>query len=190
MVERIIDAGRRCLIEYGYEGVSTNRIAATAGISPGSLYQYFPNKDAIVSAVIDRFSDELASRIGARVFDQLDQPAPVIVRTTLAALLDELDVHPDFLRAVVERTPRLEAAGTLAAFERRIGELTTAYLMLHRKTLRPDVPLDTAAWILVRTVEHLTVRYVLDRPSIDRDQFLDEMSRLVLNYLRPVSNAN
>jgi AcrR family transcriptional regulator len=46
-VRRILDAAAEILEERGYEGVSTNRIAAAAEISPGSLYQYFPNKDAI-----------------------------------------------------------------------------------------------------------------------------------------------
>ncbi|HWN32402.1 MAG TPA: helix-turn-helix domain-containing protein, partial [Pseudonocardia sp.] len=67
MVERIIDAATRVLSEHGYDGASTNRIAATAGISSGSLYQYFPNKDAIVTAVLERFSDQLVARIDAQL---------------------------------------------------------------------------------------------------------------------------
>ncbi len=64
MVDRILDAGQQMLIAHGYDGASTNRIAAAAGISPGSLYQYFPNKDAIAAAVIDRYSDDLSARVG------------------------------------------------------------------------------------------------------------------------------
>ena len=52
MVERILAATRSVLVERGYEGASTNRIAAVAGISPGSLYQYFPDKDAVVDRVV------------------------------------------------------------------------------------------------------------------------------------------
>jgi hypothetical protein len=39
--------------------------------------------------------------------------------------------------------------------------------------------------MLVRMVEHLTVRYILDRPSISRDEFLDEITQMALSYLRP-----
>lgn len=67
MVERIVDAGRAVLLERGYDGASTNRIAEKAHISPGSLYQYFPNKDAIVAEVVDRWTSELHTRI-SRVF--------------------------------------------------------------------------------------------------------------------------
>src|SRR4051794_12983052 len=67
MVERILDAATRVLSERGYDGASTNHIAGTAGISNGSLYQYFPNKDAIVVPVLDSSADHLASRIGAQI---------------------------------------------------------------------------------------------------------------------------
>jgi AcrR family transcriptional regulator len=185
MVERILDAAQHVLVEHGFDGASTNRIARTAGISPGSLYQYFPNKDAVVGAVIDRYSDELSARVAAAVSRQLDQPAPHYVRSSIAALLDALDVHPEFLRAIMEHTPQLGAGSKLLAFEQRIGELTTAYLTLNRRQTRPGVDFETAAWMLVRMVEHLTVRYVLDQPDISRDQFLDEITTMALSYLRP-----
>ena len=184
MVERILDAAQEVLISHGYDGASTNRIAEAAGISPGSLYQYFPNKDAIAAAVIDRYSDALSARVAATVAERLDQPAPDYVRSSIAALLDALDVHPAFLRAVMEQTPRLGVSSKLVAFEQRIGELTLAYLTLNRAQLRPDVAFDTASWMLVRMVEHLTVRYILDQPPISRDEFLDEITLLALNYLR------
>ena len=185
MVDRILDAGQEMLIAHGYDGASTNRIAAAAGISPGSLYQYFPNKDAIAAAVIDRYSDELSARVAARVSERLDQPAPDYVRESIAALLDALDVHPEFLRAVMEQTPRLGTGSKFLAFEQRIGELTMAYLTINRNSCRPDGSLDTAAWMLVRMVEHLCVRYILDQPAIDRDEFIDEITVMALNYLRP-----
>jgi AcrR family transcriptional regulator len=185
MVDRILDAGQDMLITYGYDGASTNRIAAAAGISPGSLYQYFPDKDAIAAAVIDRFSDDLAARVAARVSERLDQPAPNYVRESIAALLDALDVHPEFLRAIMEQTPRLGAGSKLLAFEQRIGELTVAYLTINKKQVRPEAALTTASWMLVRMVEHLCVRYILDQPAIDREQFLDEITTMALSYLRP-----
>jgi AcrR family transcriptional regulator len=185
MVERILDAAQEVLITHGYDGASTNRIAEAAGISPGSLYQYFPNKDAIAGAVIDRYSDHLSARLAANVSERLTQPAPDYVRESIAALLDALDVHPEFLRAVMEQTPRLGTGSKLLAFEQRIGELTVAYLTINSKQVRSGATLDTAAWMLVRMVEHLCVRYILDRPPISRERFLDEISAMALNYLRP-----
>ncbi|MEU9456285.1 TetR/AcrR family transcriptional regulator [Streptomyces sp. NPDC048277] len=184
MVERIFDATRRTLAEHGYDGASTNRIAAAAGVSPGSLYQYFPNKDAVVLAVVERYSDQLLSRVAACLVGQFDQPAPVVVRTTIEVLLGGLDVEPGFLRTVFEHGPRLDGGHRLRAFEQRIGELALAYLTTRRETLRAGAPLDAAVWVMVQAVEHLTVRYLLDRPPIPRDRFLDELTLLALGYLR------
>jgi hypothetical protein len=90
-----------------------------------------------------------------------------------------MNEQPELLRAMIEHTPRLGIRGKIAAFEQRVGELGVAHMRLHAQ------PLSRASmtiWLLVRTVEHLTIRYLLDRPPIDRDEFLDELSALVTNY--------
>jgi len=74
---------------------------------------------------------------------------------------------------MIEHTPRVGLGNKIVDFERRVGELAIAHLQL-----RPQPPkhADTIVWIVVRAVEHLTIRYVLDQPSIDHDEFLDELT--------------
>ncbi len=184
MVRRIVDAGQRVLIAHGYDGASTNRVAEEAGISPGSLYQYFPNKDAVIGAVIERYQNEVADRVRAHVVANLTASPEVAVRQSISVLLDALGDHPELLRAVIEQTPRLSVGDTVVAFEEQIGELTRAALTLRGFTPGDDVETETAAWLLVRTVEHLTVRYLLDRPDIPRDRFVRGVTRMIVNYFR------
>ncbi|WP_327140187.1 TetR/AcrR family transcriptional regulator [Nocardia sp. NBC_01327] len=184
MVERIVDAGQRVLIGHGYDGASTNRIAEAAGISPGSLYQYFPNKDAVVAAVIERYTTEVADRVRARVVANMTRNPELAVPETISELLDALGTHRELLRAVVEQTPRLSSGATVFAFEQQIGELARLGLSMRSRTMPADVDFDAAAWMLVRAVEHLTIRYLLDDPPIPRDRFLADITRLVLNYFR------
>ncbi|MGW4243707.1 TetR/AcrR family transcriptional regulator [Nocardia sp. NPDC004722] len=184
MVARILDAGQQVLITHGYDGASTNRIAAVAGISPGSLYQYFPNKDAIVAAVIERYTLEVTERVRARVLSYIGQPPEVSVPETISYLMDALGDDRELLRAVVEQTPRLAADGPVAAFEQQIGELARLALSMRQYPIPADLDPDATAWMLVRTVEHLTIRYLLDRPPIPRDRFLADITRLILNYFR------
>src|ERR1700679_2597817 len=54
LVDSAVEAAARILSKLGYDGASTNRVAEAAGISIGSLYQYFPNKDSLMGAVIDQ----------------------------------------------------------------------------------------------------------------------------------------
>ncbi|MGW5385350.1 TetR/AcrR family transcriptional regulator [Nocardia sp. NPDC003963] len=181
MVRRIIDAGQAVLISHGYEGASTNRIAAAAGISPGSLYQYFPDKDAVLGAAIDRYNTQVADQVRARVLESMREPPEIALRQSLSALLDALGNHPELLRAVIEQTPRIGIGHTVAGFEEQIGELTRAALTLRGYT---DTEIPAAAWMLVRTAEHLTVRYILDQPAMDRDVFLTNVTRMIVNYFR------
>ncbi|WP_458688460.1 TetR/AcrR family transcriptional regulator [Nocardia tengchongensis] len=184
MVARIVDAGQRVLITHGYDGASTNRIAAAADISPGSLYQYFPNKDAIVAAVIERYTGDVAARVRARVLSNIGKPPEVSVPETISYLMDALGNDRELLRAVVEQTPRLSADGPVVAFEQQIGELARLALSMRPYPIPADVDADAAAWMLVRTVEHLTIRYLLDGPPIPRERFLADITRLILNYFR------
>lgn len=184
MVARIVESGRTVLLSDGYDAASTNRIAAEAGISPGSLYQYFPNKDAVIAAVVEHYSDHLAEHITAAMTDRFDETGPDMVRATLNALLDALEENAEFLRVVADELPRAENSSRTEALEERIVGLVGAYLAARRHELRVSQP-TTAAWIMVRAIEHLTVRYVLERPPIRRDRFVTELVRLVGGYLPP-----
>lgn len=184
MVERIIAAGQAVLLRDGYGGFSTNRVAEQAGISPGSLYQYFSDKQAILSAVVDRYSDELSTQLTTVLTAHLDKPGPALVRATLDSLMDALAENVEFLRLVVEQLPRAHHIGKTAAMEARIGDLVAAYLQINPPRSRVHDP-ATSAWILVRTVEHLAVQYVLDEPAIPREVFVDELATLVLAYVEP-----
>ena len=183
MVDRILEGGRAVLLRDGHDATSTNRIAAEAGISPGSLYQYFENKETVIAAIVARYSDDLAERVAASLADRFDESGREMVRATLNALIDALEENAEFLRVVTDDIPRRENRARAEALEDRIGGLMSAYIAARRTNLRRDVTPSTAAWILVRAIENLTVRYVLDRPPIDRGTFVSELEQLVTGYL-------
>lgn len=100
-VEVILEAATRVLARESLEGFNTNRVAAVAGVSVGSVYQYFPNKTALVSALIDRTQAALAESLrrllldteGGSLADSLHAVAALAVRQqyaspVLAAALD------------------------------------------------------------------------------------------------------
>ncbi|HUP99529.1 MAG TPA: TetR/AcrR family transcriptional regulator [Aeromicrobium sp.] len=183
MVERILAAGRAVVLRDGYDAASTNRIATEAGISPGSLYQYFPNKEAVLSAIVGRYSDDVSERITAALADRFDETGPEMVRATLEALLDALEDDAELLRIVADELPRNENRARAEALEQRVIGLASAYLAARPPQMRNDLTPTTAAWILVRAIENLAVRYVLERPQIDRAAFVSELERLVGGYL-------
>lgn len=185
MVERIVAAAREVLVARGYDGTSTNRIAAAAGVSPGSLYQYFPDKDAVLTEVLDRYLDAMEARVSRAFLDSVATAAPgpgtaAAVRGTLQALLDTFAAEPDLLRVIVEQLPR-SPGGRRAAFAGRIDDLVTTVLLT--RGAPGTEPARAMAWTVVRTVEHLTTGYVLERPGFPREVVVDELTALVAGYL-------
>ncbi|HWJ12041.1 MAG TPA: TetR/AcrR family transcriptional regulator [Nocardioides sp.] len=183
MVERIVAAGREVLVRHGYDTFSTNRVATAAGISPGSLYQYFPDKTAILDVVIDRYWAEVADQVAASLGDRIGEAGVGMVRATADALVSALEADPVVLRVVAEQLPIGRSRERRAALERRVRELVTTYLAARPALSHRPVP-AVAAWVVVLAVENLALRWVLDQPeSVSRDALLDEMVALVGGYL-------
>lgn len=178
MVERIVAAARIVLVRDGYESFTTGRVATEAGVSPGSLYQYFPDKDALVTEVLERWSSEVSDRVADSLAGAapMDINAPESVRTIADALLAAIEQDEGLLRIVWEELPAVRHRAAQHALERRVRELLSVFLTaagMRRK--------DSAAraWVVVMAVENVAVRWVLDRPEISRDELLDEFAALV-----------
>src|SRR3569833_4450963 len=73
-VAALVEATARILVREGFDKASTNRIAEVAGVSVGSLYQYFTSKEALVAAVIDRHNEEIMGIVRATLTEVADLP--------------------------------------------------------------------------------------------------------------------
>lgn len=183
MVERIIDAAARVLAEYGYEGASTHRIAAAAGISSGSLYQYFAGKDAIVAAVLDRFAERLTARVDATLAATMTSPWREGGRALLAAQFEVFEQNIGSLRTIIERAAQFGGTDRLDALQRRISDLTRLYLIAHRDQFRSDLDVEAAVWLMVEVSAALAIRYVVHPPPLPRDRVIDALAEMFIGYL-------
>src|SRR5580698_3008939 len=96
-VEAILEAAARILETQGLEGYTTNAVAERAGVSIGSLYQYFPNRDALTAALIERESAGLL--IAVRAAQQLDSCTAILEYLTRAAVEHQMN-RPALARIV------------------------------------------------------------------------------------------
>ncbi len=181
-VERIVAAGREVLVADGYDAFSTNRVAAAAAISPGSLYQYFPDKAAILEVVIDRYTEQTADRVAAAMADRMGGAGLEVVRDIVDALLTALEADRALLRVVTEQLPLARSRARREALEQRVRELASTYLLARPEHSRRPLP-AVSTWVTVLAIENLATRWVLDEPPITRDQLLDEIVALVGGYL-------
>jgi AcrR family transcriptional regulator len=185
-VAALLKATAHILVKEGYESASTNRIAEAAGVSIGSLYQYFPSKEALVAAVVDRHMQEMMELLRAAVDRVREQPVEVATRELVRVMIDAHRVDPRLHRALVEQVPRVGRLENIRAIDREAYALIRAYLEAHRDELR-IADLDVASFVCVATVEALTHAAVVNRPDVLADKsgvFADEVTRLVVGYLR------
>src|SRR5436190_13129589 len=93
-VDAILAATAQVLVKHGYEGANTNRIAESAGVSVGSLYQYFPNKESLVAALIDRHCDEMWHVFVRQTAEVWNAPVADAVTRVIAAIFEAHLVNP------------------------------------------------------------------------------------------------
>ncbi|MDQ0568819.1 AcrR family transcriptional regulator [Variovorax paradoxus] len=88
-VENLIEATARILVKEGFDKASTNRIAEVAGVSIGSLYQYFPSKEALVAAVVERHQQQIMQTVRSELTRVSTQPLDVAMRKFVAVAVKE-----------------------------------------------------------------------------------------------------
>ncbi|EID12157.1 TetR family transcriptional regulator [Mycobacterium xenopi RIVM700367] len=184
--QRILDAAARVFGEYGYAAGTTNRIAEVAELSVGSLYQYFPNKDAILAALMQAHVDAGARQISERLTEgvpaRLDEALRVFVRATI----DNHRGNPRLHRVLFEEAPRSPAfLVRLHDSEQLIIDATACLLDQYSAVQVADSHL--AARIVVATIESLVHRLITSPSPIDPQVLEDEIVVLLERYLRGIA---
>jgi AcrR family transcriptional regulator len=179
----ILEAAARVFVDEGLERATTNRIAEVASVSIGSLYQYFPNKDALVATLLER---HLAQAVAAR---PVTLAADVPLAEAIAAAVEwHLAVHaaePALHQELTTHAARVAGAERMRAFERMHQEGVRRRLERHRAEIRPrDV--DLAAFVVSACLEAVTHAAVVQRPELlATPELASELRELLLRYLRP-----
>jgi AcrR family transcriptional regulator len=184
-VDAIVDATARVLVRDGYDALSTNRVAQEAGVSVGSLYQYFPGKEALVAAVMEQYASRMQENIAARMTNAPPAATAEEVATELIrAMLVAQQAEPRLHRVLVEQVPRLKGGlDVVRRVSQQSATLVRSFLETQRKHLR-EVDLDVATFMLVTAVESVAHLQVLDRPTkLTPEALVEELSQLVLGYL-------
>ena len=186
-METLLDATARVLAREGYDRASTNRIAAKAGVSVGSLYQYFPNKEALVATLVARHNREMLQLLRDALEKVASFDLATAMRELVRATVDAHLVDPALHRIFAEQVPRMGQLAKIEALQRETFLLIRAYLEERGNEISVR-DLDSATSICVTTVEALTHEFVIDKPAAplsDRNRFIEEVTRLIVGYLRP-----
>jgi AcrR family transcriptional regulator len=186
-VDALVEATARILVKDGFDKISTNRIAERAGVSVGSLYQYFPGKEALIAAVVDRHRQDLMRIVRGALAQAAALPMEQAVRALVAAAIEAHRVDPALHRVLAEQMPRTERTENTAILSGETYDLFRAYLDAHRDEFRA-VDLELASFVCVTSIEALTHTAVIHHaerlPDEAFDALVGEATRLIVRYLQ------
>lgn len=182
-VQRILNAAKSLVATQGIEALTTNRIAEAAHINIATLYQYFPNKEAVLDALLAAYMTEMVAGLDA-LLAQLDDNAGIEDSSrawTLASMAyfrQTQGVLPELMRAgggMVLNLPSLKL------MEHRLMEAMRRFLVRRRAQL--DVPdLDAAIYVAFHAAASVITRHLLAPDWLRDDEIVEEIVRLMMRY--------
>ncbi len=182
-VDTILAAAAQVLVQDGFDRASTNRVAEVAGVSIGSVYQYFPSKEALVAALVERHNEAMRAAVLAELTRVQTLPLEAAVRAVIELIVRAHAVEPALHRVLMEQVPRTGRLARVDQFAVDVHAVIVRYLDAHRGRLRVQ-DLDLAAFLAASTVEAMAHGAVIYQPHRLRDPaFLDEATAMVVRYL-------
>jgi AcrR family transcriptional regulator len=187
-VQALLDATVELLKNEGYQAANTNRIAQRAGVSIASLYQYFPSKEALVAALIDRHIAHMVELVGKLLVQAAGLPIregiPIVIRGIFEAYRDDEALH----RELLQNVPQLERLNP--AYEaRRAAAAQLAVWLSARKDLDVGDPVG-AARVTVNVVYGTLEGGILLEPGLIGDpSYVDGVVRMLVRNVTAALQA-
>ncbi len=185
-VEDILTAAAQVFETHGYSAGTTNRIARRAGVSIGTLYQYFPSKEAVAVALLERHVSETQRGVEEWIAHMLAERHGLAAALAdyVAAMLRSHADRPRLLHILLEETPLPERVhGALLLAGRRAAKAVAGLLRTYREVRHPHP--ERAGALLVETVEALTHRFAAHpgQHPVSREEFAAELVSMLTAYL-------
>jgi AcrR family transcriptional regulator len=182
-VEAILTATAHILTESGAEKFTTNRVAERAGVSIGSLYQYFPNKKALLFAIAQQQAEQMLQLAQHHLTNVENLTIPEVIQQIVRAAIAAHSPNPLLHQVLHEQISRDQVIpiGTEAQME----NLLRSFLAQRQDQLKPN-NLDLTVFIVSCTIESLIQRAILEQSTwLTNGELEQEVTTLLLGYLLP-----
>lgn len=180
----------RVIQRDGIKKFSTNKVAEESGVSIGSLYQYFPSKEAIIAALIDQNFQIQFAYIKSRLESfSADKGLRAILRDILSIYFD---IDPDefvFRRTLVELVAAVGKTDDALRFHRAVAELLIENLRTKFKCGPQRAHYETAVFMMTYSMRATALCSVDENiKSLNRDDLMNEIAR-VLAYVLDIPDS-
>jgi AcrR family transcriptional regulator len=184
-IETILDAATQVLQVEGEERFTTNRVAEKSGFSIGTLYQYFPNKNAIVEALAERERIAIEATVAKAISKADPHEIEDVIRMVVRTAINAFGRRRKLRKFVIIQMIRLNLAPIVLKSIDKIGISVVKAIEVHGKgRVRPLS--EAASFVLTRAIMGAIRSAVLeDRLILDSQDFENELVRLALRFLLP-----
>jgi AcrR family transcriptional regulator len=181
-VDAVLEAAVKVLKREGFSALTTNRIAEVAGVSIGSVYQYFPDKGAIFTALHRRHIEEIDRVIEGQLLRHATSSLDDLIRALIEAMVEAHTADPELYELMMTEVPhRADGTKDFAVRQHSAFRLAIASRTHNKRKLRN---LDKTVFIVANMVEVLSHGAALRRPpSLSLSEATEEAVRAVLAYL-------
>lgn len=171
-ISAILIAATRLLLDIGYDKSSTNKIAEIAGVSIGSLYEYFPSKEAIFAEIRRREDQRLFDRVMAQA-----QPENIrsLLKLHISTYLDFVRENLQLHAALINDVPQFAVGEGQLPLYRDYMPWAEGFLQLHKDELRSDFEIANLTEFVTRVSRATIENYVLLAPEQLNDSTVELM---------------
>lgn len=186
-VDAILTAATYVLGERGFAGATTNRIAVRAGVNVGTLYRYFPSKDALLGALVEREARATLDAVDAALERTARQPIDDVIAALFEATLAPSQLDARVHRELVEQLGRSGRVDVLRDLEQKIGARLERVIA---ERTASDAAAVTA-FVVLHAAEALIHAILFLRPAnIDRGAATDAATAMIAGFLRRTNGTH
>ncbi|RZU38570.1 TetR family transcriptional regulator [Fluviicoccus keumensis] len=182
-VNAIVDAGFLCLARYGLVGTTTNHIAEVAGISTGSLYEYFANKEAVYAAMSERFLADIGEMVRAYTPQVSRMEIGEAIRTLAQGFAELLSRNDGRYLHLVRYILLADSRDFSEQVSKLLMDFVVQYLLNHPQYMRLK-DLQTMVYIVINAGIFNIMRFLSsDSPPMSFEALIDGFARLVNHHV-------
>lgn len=184
-VASLLDVAGRIFGELGYHAATTNAIAAGAKVSPATLYQFFPDKEAIANALVARYAMDLAKEERAADTQKLASASlDEAIRQVTGVVIEFHRRHPAFRTLYAEAPLSKDTAEQKRLLVQTFIDIVSKML----STRNPKLDRQDTLWSaeIVHTALIGFLPALAGRKTSDRSRMIDALNQMLARYLEPV----
>ncbi|NGO70857.1 TetR/AcrR family transcriptional regulator [Streptomyces boncukensis] len=180
--QRILSGAAHVFAEYGYAAGTTNRIAERAGVSIGSLYQYYPNKDAILAELAARHLEAGTAAATRRQEEEPPADLESVIRLCVRTATENHHDDPQLLRVLMEQAPRSPELTARMADDERARVAHIEQLLRDRPEIRVPDP-HLAARLVLTSIGFLVHKLASAPDPVPLPRLEEELVAMLTRYL-------